>query len=224
MSRARARSRTPDDPLPPFQSPPTFSDDPFCRLGTRLLIALIRCGYASAASDFLEAASAAARVERFGRKPPIDSQTYLHCSMRAERYANECQALLLESAETAPRSAGHGAPLRIDLRRWRVDYRGREIATGGANGLTPQSVVILAALAKRAPDAISMIELEEEVERLAQATAIDRPVRRRTGMIRKYVLRNLRKAFLAHGVSVEEFRRLLEAPANGRLRLNLAAL
>src|SRR5262249_23295303 len=144
---------------------PRLPDDPALRATAKLTIALVRCGYATLAAGFQEQATAAARRERAGEAVAVDSRLCEACSVAAERYANECQAAILGAAPAVRQAPA----LVVDLRRGRIRFRDREIPPSGAEGFTPQAMVALAALAKHAPEPLSMDELGLEMERLSRS-------------------------------------------------------
>ena len=190
----------------------------------RFMIAIARCGYATLASDLAEQASAWARLERkgVGRGSSIDSDAADQNSVLAARYANESQAFLDATAgEAAVPPISTSNALRVDLLQWSVSYRGTAISTSGPNGLTPQAVVALATLAKHAPKALTMPELADGMSTLAHSAGLREPTRAPVSIVRKYLIRRLKRPFLAAGIALEEFQRLFGTPGNGRLRINL---
>jgi len=206
--------RSVDEWVPPFQ-PPRLPRDPVLRSAVKLVVALIRCGYAELAARFVEEATAAARRERAGERVVPGSRLCEGCSIAAERYANECQAVILESTRTSVVPS-----LVVDLRRWRIQFREREIPTSGPTGLTPQAVVALAALARHAPEPLSMDELGLEMERLSRLGGL--PITQSgEGLMRKYILRKIRGPLVSAGIEREVVDALFELPRNGRLRLTL---
>jgi hypothetical protein len=214
MDGAQNRKPGVDELVPPFH-PPRLPRDPALRAFAKLLVALVRCGYAAVAASFLEEATAAGKRERTGEPVAIDSRLCEACSIAAERYANECQAVILESR-------CHESPsLVVDLRRWRIRFQEREIPTSGPAGLTPQAVVALAALAKHAPEPLSMDELGLEMERLAHLGGLPN-TQSGEGLMRKYILRKIRGPFVSAGIDRKIVDALFELPRNGRLRLTLA--
>jgi hypothetical protein len=214
MDGARGnRKATVDELVPPFDVP-RLPRDPTLRAAAKLVLAVVRCGYAGLAARFLEEATATAKRERKGERVEIDSLLCEACSVAAERHANECQAVILGS-----RHSNEAPALVVDLRRWRIRFREQEIPTTGPTGLTPQAVVALAALAKHAPEPLSMDELGMEIERLSQFSAAQSG----EGLMRKYILRKIRTPFVSAGIDRKIVDSLFELPRNGGLRLSLPA-
>src|SRR5262245_4875607 len=92
------RGRLTIERLVPRFEPLALPRDPASRLGAKLILALVRCGYAGLAASFMEQATSAAKLERAGQAVAVSSQMCEACSIAAERYANECQAAIVDSA------------------------------------------------------------------------------------------------------------------------------
>jgi hypothetical protein len=106
--------------------------------------------------------------------------------------------------------------LVVDLHANRVVYRGHEIPTRPPNNLQRQPLLALAVLASRAGEAVSMVELADEMHRLGGLRK--RPTAPDARDFRYRILRPFKKALASSSIAAAEIDTLVES-TQGRLRL-----
>ncbi|HVV51139.1 MAG TPA: DEAD/DEAH box helicase [Polyangia bacterium] len=115
---------------------------------------------------------------------------------------------------------GTPAPvLTVNLREYRVFYRGVEIPTRPPNNLQRQPLLALAVLAENAGASVSVSDLAASMHRLGGLSR--RPVAPEARDLRYRILRPFRRA-LKSNVPRPELDRLVESIAGDALRLNVA--
>jgi hypothetical protein len=118
-------------------------------------------------------------------------------------------------------SAAAAAPiLTVNLLERRVCYRGVEIPTRPPRNLQRQPLLALAVLAEHAGQAITVVELAGEMQRLGGLER--RLVAPEARDLRYKLLSPFRHALLRTGIPRGELDRLVETVAGTRLRLNVA--
>jgi hypothetical protein len=102
------------------------------------------------------------------------------------------------------------------LKANRVVYRGHEIPTRPPNNLQRQPLLALAVLASRPGEAVSMVELADEMHRLGGLRK--RPTAPDARDFRYRMLRPFKKALASSNIDEAEIDALIES-IHGRLRL-----
>jgi hypothetical protein len=129
------------------------------------------------------------------------------------------QVAVANDVENGVESAPATPILTVNLRERRVCYRGVEIPTRPPRNLQRQPLLALAVLAEHAGQAITVVELAGEMQRLGGLAR--RLVAPEARDLRYKLLSPFRHALAQTGVARGEIDRLVETVAGTRLRLNV---
>ena len=121
--------------------------------------------------------------------------------------------------ERGAESAAAAPILTVNLRERRVCYRGVEIPTRPPRNLQRQPLLALAVLAEHAGQALTVVELAGEMQRLGGLAR--RLVAPEARDLRYKLLSPFRHALERNGVPRSDVDRLIETVAGTRLRLNV---